>query len=47
MRELIRRVRNAISHGYIDFSSDSPCLSEFSMVMRDRKDMDSPFYWEA
>ena len=47
LRELTRRVRNAISHGYIDFSSDSPCLSEVSMVMRDRKDKHSPFYWEA
>ena len=47
LRDMTRRVRNAISHGYISFSSDSPCLSQVSMVMRDRKDEKSPFFWEA
>ena len=47
LRNMTRRVRNAISHGYISFSSDSACLSQVSMVMRDRKDENYPFFWEA
>ena len=45
--DMTRRVRNAMSHGYISFSSDSPCLSQVSMVMRDRKPPNPEFFWEA
>jgi hypothetical protein len=46
--DLLRHVRNAVAHGRITFTSDSPRMEEVGILIEDKKDRkDSEPYWCA
>jgi hypothetical protein len=47
LRDLVRHLRNALSHRLIYFSSDSRKPEDVIVTFRDRKNENSPYTWEA
>ena len=45
--ELVRRLRNAVTHDHITFSSDSRCAAEVVISVEDWKWGDQSPYWQA
>jgi hypothetical protein len=45
--QLLHRVRNALAHRHVGFSSESRLLSETYISFHDRRDESAPLRWEA
>jgi len=48
LADILRHLRNAVAHGRLTFTSDSPCLEEVGIMVEDKKKREDPTpYWCA